>query len=330
MRAPPAPIPPRHRPSTGTTNHQPPHVPSAYASGYHRRPCPATQTTGSAWEPLGGPSPTPQRTLSGDGVVRCGGGQRPPGEDALCLCEGCLGLGTLLPPTARPWDVRPGIATIFLSARGLRVSGPMTNPTAHALTCWCCAPWGRPEGAPGAGAPRCTVWMSRIEHPPSPDRPSWGRAAGACCHFSLSTGDVDMGAGYQPHSAHSYELALCAVGVEAGGSGGGASPASVWGFRGEHNFSPKRPSLGRAAGARCPFPLGAGTVGMGVGHQYHYARSCELALCAVGAAGGRPGRAPLATERGVQGQALSLPQPPVLGACGRSPLPCPFGHGGCG
>ena len=51
MRAPPAPIPPRHRPSTGTTNRQPPHVPSAYASGYHRRPCPATQTSGSASEP---------------------------------------------------------------------------------------------------------------------------------------------------------------------------------------------------------------------------------------------------------------------------------------
>ena len=51
MRAPPAPLPPRHRPSTGTTNRQLPHAPSAYASGYHRRPCPAMQTTGSAWEP---------------------------------------------------------------------------------------------------------------------------------------------------------------------------------------------------------------------------------------------------------------------------------------
>ena len=51
MRAPPAPISPRHRPSTGTTNRKPPQAPSAHASGYHRRPCPATQTTGSAWEP---------------------------------------------------------------------------------------------------------------------------------------------------------------------------------------------------------------------------------------------------------------------------------------
>ena len=33
MRAPPAPIPPRHRLSTGTTSRQQPHAPSAYASG---------------------------------------------------------------------------------------------------------------------------------------------------------------------------------------------------------------------------------------------------------------------------------------------------------
>ena len=48
MGAPQVPVPPRHRPSTGTANRQPPHAPSACASGYHRRPCPATQTTGSA------------------------------------------------------------------------------------------------------------------------------------------------------------------------------------------------------------------------------------------------------------------------------------------
>ena len=48
MRTPQAPIPPRHRPSTGTANRQPPHAPSACASGYHRQPYPATKTTGSA------------------------------------------------------------------------------------------------------------------------------------------------------------------------------------------------------------------------------------------------------------------------------------------
>ena len=64
MRAPPAPIPPRHRPSTGTTSRQPPHAPSAYASGYHRRPYPATQTTGSAWGPRTASPTAPTAGLS--------------------------------------------------------------------------------------------------------------------------------------------------------------------------------------------------------------------------------------------------------------------------
>ena len=51
MRAPQAPMPPHHRPSTGTANHQPPRAPSVHANGYNRRPYSATQTTRCAWEP---------------------------------------------------------------------------------------------------------------------------------------------------------------------------------------------------------------------------------------------------------------------------------------
>ena len=50
-----------------------------------------------------------------------------------------------------------------------------------------------------------------------------------------------------------------------------------------------RLSLGRAAGARCPFSVGAGVAGVGTYHKPHSARSCELVLRAVGAAQGRPG-----------------------------------------
>ena len=74
MRAPPAPIPPRRRPSTGTTNHQPPHVPSAFASGYHRQPCPATQTTGSAWEPR---TASPAAPTAGTSTPATASGPRP-------------------------------------------------------------------------------------------------------------------------------------------------------------------------------------------------------------------------------------------------------------
>ena len=74
MRATPAPIPPRHRPSTGTTNRQPPHVPSAFARGYHRRPCPATQTTGSAWEPR---TTSPTAPTAGTSTPTSASGLRP-------------------------------------------------------------------------------------------------------------------------------------------------------------------------------------------------------------------------------------------------------------
>ena len=74
MRAPPAPIPPCCRPSTGTTNHQPPHVPSAFAGGYHRQPCPATQTTGSAWEPR---TASPAAPTAGTSTPATASGPRP-------------------------------------------------------------------------------------------------------------------------------------------------------------------------------------------------------------------------------------------------------------
>ena len=74
MRAPLAPFPPSHRPSTGSTNRQPPHVPSAYASGYRRRPCPATQTIGSAWEPR---TASPTAPTAGTSTPTTASGPRP-------------------------------------------------------------------------------------------------------------------------------------------------------------------------------------------------------------------------------------------------------------
>ena len=57
---------------------------------------------------------------------------------------------------------------------------------------------------------------------------------------------------------------------------------------------------------------------------------CELALRAVGAARGRPGQASLAWVCGARAWALTHTRPPVLGACGRGPLPTCCGCGGCG
>ena len=88
MRAPPAPIPPRRRPSTGTSNHQPPHVPSAFASGYHRQPCPATQTTGSPWEPR---TASPTAPTAGTSTPATANGPRPQPHPPLPATQASLG-----------------------------------------------------------------------------------------------------------------------------------------------------------------------------------------------------------------------------------------------
>ena len=66
--------------------------------------------------------------------------------------------------------------------------------------------------------------------------------------------------------------------------GGGASCLGV-GRPGTVALPPPttRP-FGRAAGAHYPLAVGAGPAGTGTRHQPHIARSCELALRAVGAA----------------------------------------------
>ena len=71
-----------------------------------------------------------------------------------------------------------------------------------------------------------------------------------------------------------------------------------------------------------------GVAGVGTRHQPHSARSCELALRAVGAARGRQGGAPPAWVWGVRGWALSQPRLPALWAGCRGPLPTGCGCGG--
>ena len=127
----------------------------------------------------------------------------------------------------------------------------------------------------------CSVWLA-------------GRAA-ARSRFPLpglglrAPRGVGAGVGtrHQPHYARSCELALragltrCRGGTRApwggafslgtGRPGPGAPPSLT-----------TRP-FGRAAGAHYPLAVGAGGAGAGTRHQPHSARSCELALRAVGA-----------------------------------------------
>ena len=71
-----------------------------------------------------------------------------------------------------------------------------------------------------------------------------------------------------------------------------------------------------------------GGAGVGTYHQPHSARSCELALRAVGAAQGRPGGAPPAWVWGVRGRALSHARLTTLWAGCWGPLPTGCGCGG--
>ena len=70
-----------------------------------------------------------------------------------------------------------------------------------------------------------------------------------------------------------------------------------------------------------------GGAGVGTRHQPHSARSCVLALRAVGVARGCPGGAPPPSMWGVQGRALSHPRLPTLWAGCRGPLPTGCGCG---
>ena len=110
--------------------------------------------------------------------------------------------------------------------------------------------------------------------------------------------------------------------------GGGASCLGV-GRPGSGALPPPtaRP-LGGLQGPSTHWLWVRGGAGVGTRHQCHSARSCELALRAVGAARGRPGGAPPAWVWGVRGRALSHPRLPALWAGYRGPLPTGFGCGG--
>ena len=178
---------------------------------------------------------------------------------------------------------------------------------------------------PGCGA-------SGVGRSPPPNCPPSGRAAGA--HYPLAVGAGGCGPG-DPSPALQRALlracfARCGGGMRVPG-GGRLLPGwgGVWGRALSH---PRLLALW--AGCRGPLPIGSGCgggAGVWTRHQPHSARSCELALRAVGAARGRLGGGRLLLGCGGSGVGRSLtPDWPPSGRAAGAHYPLALGAGGCG
>ena len=242
---------------------------------------------------------------------------------ASCLGVGRPGSGALPPPTARPLGGLPGPTTHWLWVRGGAAVGTRHQP--HGARS--CVLWGRHEGARGGRhLPGCGA--SGVGRSPTPDCPPTERAVGA--QYPLAVGAGGCGRGDQSPTPQRALLqagfARCGGGMRVPGEG--ASCLGV-GRPGSGALSPPTAGpLGGLLGPTTHWLWVQGGAGVGTRHQPHSARSCELALRAVGAARGRPGGAPPAQVCSVRGRALSHPRLPALWVGCRGPLPTGCGCGG--
>ena len=270
-------------------------LPGCRASGVRRSPTPdhsSFRACGRGPLPTGcgcggcrhgDPSATPQRALLRAGVARCGGGTRYLGGAPLAWVWGVAGLALSHPRPLVLSGVRPGPTTNWLWVRGVQAWRPVTNPTARALASWLCALWWQHENARGG---RLLPWCgaSGVGRSLTPDLLSFR----ACGRGPIPTGCGCGGCGREDPSPTPQRALLRAGFARCGGGmrmpGGGASCLGV-GRLGSGALSPPttRP-VGHAAGAHYPLAGGAGGAGVGTRRQPHRARSCELALRAVGVA----------------------------------------------
>ena len=184
---------------------------------------------------------------------------------------------------------------------------------------------GRPGEAllPGCGA-------SGVGRSPTPDCPPSGRAARA--HYPLAVAAGGCGRGDPSPTPQRAllraDFALCWGGTKAPGGG-----ASCLGVGRPWSAAPPPPTarpLGGLPGPTTHWLWVRGGAGVGTRHQPHSARSCELALRAVGAARGRPGEG-LLPGCGASGVGRSpTPDCPPSGRAARAHYPLAVGAGGCG
>ena len=269
------------------------------------------------------------RSLAPSGVL--GGGRSGPGSPLPGL--GLLWRGASevrrspspeCPPTGRAVGVRYPLA---VGAGGCGYWDPSPTPP-RALLRAGFARCGGGMRVPGGGASCLGVGRLGSGGLPPPTARPLGGLPGPTTRWLWVRGGA--GRGKPPRTPQRALLragfARCGGGMRV--PGGGASCLGV-GRPGSGALpTPTACPLGRLPGPTTHWLWLRGGAGVGTRHQPHSARSCELALRAVGAARGRPRGAPPAWMWGVRGRALSHPRLPVLSAGRRGPLPTGCGCGG--
>ena len=203
--------------------------------------------------------------------------------NAYCLGVGRPGSGALPPPTTRPFSCAAGAHYPLAVGAGGAGLGTRHQPhSAHS----CMLAFRAVGAARGSqeGAPLAWVWGladRALSHPRPPV--CSGVRPGPTTHWLWVRGMRAWGPVINP-TARALASWLCTLWRQHEGARGRASCLGV-----------RRPGLGAlrppttrpfgcAAGAPYPLPVGAGGAGVGTRHQPRSARSCELALRAVGAA----------------------------------------------
>ena len=183
---------------------------------------------------------------------------------------------------------------------------------------------------PGGGAPCLGVGRPGSGALPTPTTRPFGRAAGAHYPLAVGAGAAVVGTRHQPHSAHSCELALRAVGA-ACGCLWGAPLAWVWGVWGRALSQPRPLVLSGVRPGPTTHWLWVRGVRAWGPVTNPTARTLASCLCALwrlheAARGGRllPGC------WGDRGGRSPTPDHSSFRACGFGPLPTGCGCGGCG
>ena len=285
---------------------------------------------GTAGLGMGDPAPAPQRALARWRCALWGWWEGVPGEGCLVPMSGASQVGRSSSPGCLSSGRAVGVRHPLAVGVGMRACGPSTVPFA-------CMPCGglRAAGVGGGvpvGWPSTVVrgvWCQAlsVSRLPVPG----GGQPGPVAHVSRARVVRVWGTQHRPHSAHSCELALRAVGVAGGRPQGVALRRCEGGLKSGTRPPPGCPASERAVGVRYPLAVGAGVRAWRPGTVPLAGMPCG-GLRAAGMVGGCSGRGwPSTVVRGVSCQALSLPRPPVpWGGQPGFPRPVFPGRGWCG